>query len=250
MESVMGMSRRTTGPAVVFFFLAVRAASVFAQDQSDSFYRNLAAKGKEAFEKGEFEAAAGSFEVARFGFLDNPPRLVECFIYLVSAHAELGNAEKRDHYLGEIGRLKLEKYIDEAKIPRDLLKNLERWKPAAAPPSAGQAGAADVRGTVQIGDIVPIEDVDVPPQVVVSVEPIYPPSALQSRTSGAVHLLALISENGEVLDVKIAPGTSEMMGIAQAAEQALREWKFKPAKKNDIRVKVWKKVTIDFQFKR
>lgn len=246
----MGMARRAPGPAVVFFVLAVRAASFFAQDQGDPFYGNLIVKGREAFEKGEFEAAAGSFEIAYFGFLDNPPRLVECFVYLVSAHAELGNAEKRDHYLGEIRRLKLEKYIDEAKIPGDLLKNLERWKPEAAGPSAGQAGAAAGRGTVRIGDIVPIEDVDVLPRVVVSVEPIYPPSALQSRTSGAVHLLALISENGEVLDVKIAPGSSEMMGIAQAAGQALREWKFKPARKNDIRVKVWKKVTINFQFKR
>ena len=244
------MPRSAQGLVPVILILAVFGASILAQEKVDPFYERLIAGGKEAFENRDFENAANSFEVAFFGFLDNPPRLLECCVYLAVAYGELGNSEKNDYYLREIRRRKLEKHIDEAGLPEDLLKKcgLARAEPAEPAPVNDDKPASS--SSVKLGDLIPIEKADSPPTVLESVEPVYPPSALRSREEGEVTFLALISETGKVLDVKLAPGSSTGMGFRQAAEQALRKWKFKPATKNGVLVKVWKKVTITFKLKR
>ncbi len=54
--------------------------------------------------------------------LDNPPRLLECCVYLAVSYGELGISEKSDYYLREIRRRKLEKHIEETRLPDELLK--------------------------------------------------------------------------------------------------------------------------------
>jgi len=233
----MPRSARSFLPAV--FVLIVLAATLPAQEQVDPFYEKLVAGGKEAFRLRDYENAVQSFEIAFFGFLGNPPRLLECYAYLAASYRGLGNSEKADYYLEEIRRRKLEKHLEAANLPEDLLKICGLYRAKPADPSVD----------VKIGDLIPIEEADFPPIVLESVEPVYPPIALQSGTEGSVTLFALISETGEVLETKLAPGPSPGKGFIQAADKALRKWKFKPAKKNGIRVKVWKKMTITFKLR-
>lgn len=243
------MPRCTGRPAPFMLVLIMLAASLPAQERVDPFYEKLVAGGKEAFENKDFENAAQSFEVAFFGFLDNPPRLLECFVYLTVSYGELGNSEKGDYYLREIRRRKLDKNLGAANLPEDLLKRCGLIRAEPAKPAAANNGQTGAFAGVKVGDLIPIEEADSPPIVLESVKPVYPPLAFQSRREAEVTLLALISERGEVLDVKLAPGSSTAMGFSQAAEQALRRWIFKPAMKNRVRVKVWKKIIITFKLK-
>ncbi|MBE0712847.1 MAG: TonB family protein, partial [Candidatus Aminicenantes bacterium] len=58
---------------------------------------------------------------------------------------------------------------------------------------------------------------------------------------------ALIDENGNVIDTGILKGLQDDKGLGKAAETAVRKWKFQPAKKDGVNVKVWKPFTIVFK---
>ena len=55
--------------------------------------------------------------------------------------------------------------------------------------------------------------------------PIYPPAARSMRTSGVVKVEVVVSEAGEVTEVKTATGP---MMLQVAARDAIKKWKFKP----------------------
>jgi TonB family protein len=245
----MAMISNTLRLVAVVLSLAGLALSLRAQERVDPFYEKLVVDGKEAFESRDFERAVKAFEVASFGFLDSPSHLLVCYVYLSVSYSELGNFERSDHYLREIQRHKLDKNLDTADIPDSLLKRcgLLRTEPAGS--STANDGASGGSGAVKIGDLVPIEEVDSPPLVLESPDPVYPPLAFRNGEEGEVVLYVLISESGGVTSVQIAPGSSTKMGFTQAAETAVRKWKFSPATKDGVRVKVWKKITITFKLK-
>jgi len=99
---------------------------------------------------------------------------------------------------------------------------------------------------VKTGDIVPINQVDVQPIILRKVEPQYPPIARRMGITGVVIVNALISENGDVIQTAVIKGIKGPYGFNEAAEKAVRQWKFKPALKNGVRVKVWKPIPIRF----
>src|SRR5262249_53256927 len=61
--------------------------------------------------------------------------------------------------------------------------------------------------------------------LVKKVAPVSPQQATMTRTQGAVQLLATISKDGDITHVKIMKG--EPM-LAQAAVDAVKQWKYKP----------------------
>jgi TonB family protein len=245
----MFMIRNTPRLLAVALSLVALAASLPAQERVDPFYEKLVADGKEAFESRDFEGAVKTFEVASFGFLDSPTRLLTCYVYLAVSYAELGNFERSDHYIREIRRRKLEPHVDTANLPEDLLKRCGLAGTEPAGNSAANDGRSGGSGAVKFGDLVPIEETDSPPLVLESAQPVYPPLAFRNGEEGEVTLYVLISESGEVTNIQIAPGSSTKMGFSQAAAAAVRQWKFSPATKNGVRVKVWKKITITFKLK-
>jgi len=102
---------------------------------------------------------------------------------------------------------------------------------------------------IKTGDLVPIESVDVLPVAVSKVNPKYPNSAFQRGVEATVEFRALISEFGNVLDIVfVNPGGSTSL-FHTACEEAVRQWKFSPAKKDDVNVKVWKTFSISFKKK-
>jgi TonB family protein len=114
--------------------------------------------------------------------------------------------------------------------------------PAPAPQRAPEAAVA---AAVQRGDLVDMADTDV--QAVDTPKPSYPPLARQQRIGGVVILRALIDENGTVQDVQVLRGVKPDLGLDAAASGAVKRWRFRPATKGGVPVKLWKTITIPFQ---
>ncbi len=104
------------------------------------------------------------------------------------------------------------------------------------------------RQQVKEGDLVAITEVTEKPTKLKDKEPIFTP--IQQRkylgSQMSVRALLLIDEKGNVVDVKMIGDTPE--DIKSPVEKALRKWTYKPAKKNNVRVKVWYMVAIKVAF--
>jgi periplasmic protein TonB len=80
---------------------------------------------------------------------------------------------------------------------------------------------------------------DVPPQ--------YPPEAGRERIEGAVVLLAVIGTDGCVQDVQVVSG---LPILAQAAMDAVKQWRYKPYLLNGAPVEIDSRITINFTLSR
>jgi TonB family protein len=118
-------------------------------------------------------------------------------------------------------------------------------------PTAEQAPAPEqpvaLLPAVQEGDLVELGGDVVPPQPVYSPKPAYPPLAERQRVDGTVFLDVLVDENGAVRDVKVLRGVKPDFGLDAAAASAVRNWRYKPATKGGVRVKV--RITQPMAFK-
>jgi TonB family protein len=126
-------------------------------------------------------------------------------------------------------------------------------KPATSGQDLSQGESADPLAApvakLKAGDLVPLENVDVPPQVLKTAEPTYPPTALSMRIEGSVTVSALVSETGDVLQTAVVRGMKSALGFNKAAEAAVRKCKFSPAEKGGVKVRVWKPITVTFKLK-
>ena len=119
------------------------------------------------------------------------------------------------------------------------MENLEQEKPSP-PSSQGEE-------ETQIGEIFALNQVDTLPEVIKRVDPVYPPLALSKGIEDEVLVNALISENGNVIKAKIIRKANKALGFNEASIEAVLQWKFKPATKAGVRVKVWKPILISFK---
>jgi TonB family protein len=76
-----------------------------------------------------------------------------------------------------------------------------------------------------------------------SVEPGYPLLARQMKVQGSVTLLAMISREGAVQDLRVLSGPPI---LATAAREAVRQWHFKPHYEGSAAVETLAKVTVNF----
>lgn len=100
---------------------------------------------------------------------------------------------------------------------------------------------------VRDGDLVGINQVDQAPRPQSPIRPAYPPIALRQRLDATVFVSALVSESGEVLDVKVLRGDPRKVGFDEAAVRAVRRATFFPAIKDGKRVRTWFPIPIRFQ---
>jgi len=107
----------------------------------------------------------------------------------------------------------------------------------------------DASDRIKTGDLVPIESVDVLPVAERKVNPEYPASAFQRGIEATVEFRALISEFGNVLDIAFVDSGRSFSVFHKACEEAVKQWKFSPAKKDGVNVKVWKTFSIAFKKK-
>jgi len=135
-------------------------------------------------------------------------------------------------------------------------------KPAAAEtnPAAGTTNPAPAPAPAtppvdnqpkkaKAGDLIPLEQVDAQPAVISKVEANYPSMAQTMGIEGTVIVNALVSESGDVIRTAILRKSSSgtNYGFEAASEQAVKQWKFKPAVKDGVNVKTWKPVAIVFK---
>lgn len=118
------------------------------------------------------------------------------------------------------------------------------------------ADTIQIRETVSFDEFAPpppaptqtvfeVYEVDEPPQPVVQVQPEYPEVARKAGLEGRVIVAAVVDENGNVIQAYIHSSTNSIFN--DAALEAAKKMKFKPARQKDIAVKV--KVLIPFVFK-
>jgi TonB family protein len=112
-----------------------------------------------------------------------------------------------------------------------------------------QAAVADVPGIRAISSpISPSAPVGGRVQVarlLKSVPPVYPPMARTNHVSGDVEMDALIDANGNVTELKVVSGPPILQ---QAAMDAVRQWKYDPARLNGQPVAMHLGLTVRFHF--
>ncbi len=119
--------------------------------------------------------------------------------------------------------------------------------PVSQPDTPTPQPATTSVSTVKEGDTVePGPDV-VKPELVSRVQPAYPPVARTKKVQGTVILSLLVTEKGDVSEVKVLREAGGSSGLNEAAVASARKWKFRPAVKEGKRVKVW--VTYPVSFK-
>jgi protein TonB len=75
------------------------------------------------------------------------------------------------------------------------------------------------------------------------VEPVYPNFAKQTHREGTVELRAIISTDGAVKDLRVLSGDPV---LAQAARDAVAQWRFRPTLLNGVAVEVITFITVNF----
>jgi len=80
--------------------------------------------------------------------------------------------------------------------------------------------------------------------LVKKVAPVYPPQAMQMRTQGAVELVATISKDGDITNVKALSGDAI---LTRAAIEAVKQWKYKPYLLDSQPVEIETQITVNFR---
>ena len=80
--------------------------------------------------------------------------------------------------------------------------------------------------------------------LVKKVTPIYPKTAMTMHIEGEVQLLATISRSGNISSLKVLKGD---MRLAEAALQAVKQWKYKPYLLDGAPVEVQTTITLNFK---
>jgi protein TonB len=83
------------------------------------------------------------------------------------------------------------------------------------------------------------------PEVVNKVNPVYTEAARRARIQGVVIVEAIIDKQGNVTNVRVLKALP--MGLDQAAVDAVKKWRFKPATLNGRPVNVYFVLTVNFQ---
>lgn len=112
-------------------------------------------------------------------------------------------------------------------------------------PAAQPEPARPAAGTVP-GSIVDLAETDTPPVAMSRTAPAYPPVALRMRREGRVAVRLLVDENGTVADA-VAADASAPADFAGEAVKAARNWRYRPARKDGVPVKVWITEVIAFK---
>lgn len=94
---------------------------------------------------------------------------------------------------------------------------------------------------------------DEPPVIIGGIESlrrniIYPEIAKEAGIEGTVIVQAFINKNGIVEDVVVVKGVPKT-GLDEAAVEAIKKTRFKPAKQRDTNVGVWYSIPITFKLK-
>lgn len=89
----------------------------------------------------------------------------------------------------------------------------------------------------------PAPDVELP-QLVYTVKPELTPEALENKVSGSVRLALIVNASGAVQDAKVLSPLG--FGLDQRALDSVRQWRFRPGRRNGQPVAV--RFTLSLRF--
>jgi TonB family protein len=108
------------------------------------------------------------------------------------------------------------------------------------------AVAAPMVASVRDGDVIDMTELDVAPRRVRDPRVMYPPIAARQRIETTVMATVLVSETGEVVDVKILRGDPRF-GFNEAAIRALQAARYTSPIKSGHRVRTWIPQMVQFK---
>jgi protein TonB len=82
-----------------------------------------------------------------------------------------------------------------------------------------------------------------PPQILNSTAPVYPQMARMQKVQGVVTLDALVDETGKVAEATVIAGPQPLV---RAAQESVRNWKYKPAQLNGKPIAVHTRISVRF----
>ena len=113
------------------------------------------------------------------------------------------------------------------------LESFEAWDAPPPPPSGPQ------------GKFIPYDD---PPVPKTPIRPEYPEIAQEAGIEGTVYVQAFIDKNGRVKEVSVVKGIPNT-GLNEAAMEAIRKTRFRPAKQRERAVGVYISIPVHFKLK-
>jgi len=126
-----------------------------------------------------------------------------------------------------------EDLADDLTIEETDLGDFEAWDAPPPPPSGPQ-----VR-------FIPYDD---PPVPLTPIRPKYPEIAQEAGIEGTVFIQAFIDKKGRVIETTIVKGIPNT-GLDEAAIEAIRKTRFRPAKQRERAVGVWISIPVNFKLK-
>ena len=110
----------------------------------------------------------------------------------------------------------------------------------------GDPFASGEGGSSYYGGAITVSKAERPPIPLIQPEPEYPTVAKQARIEGKVILRIVVDIKGDVTNIKVLKSMGHT-GMDEAAIDAVKQWKFKPAMTNNKPVAVYIDVTINFR---
>ena len=126
-----------------------------------------------------------------------------------------------------------EDLADDLTIEETDLGDFEAWDAPPPPPSGPQ-----VR-------FIPYDD---PPVPLTPIRPKYPEIAQEAGIEGTVFIQAFIDKKGRVTETTVVTGIPNT-GLDEAAIEAIRKTRFRPAKQRERAVGVWISIPVNFKLK-
>jgi periplasmic protein TonB len=85
------------------------------------------------------------------------------------------------------------------------------------------------------------------PSIIYKVDPQYSEEARKARYQGTVVLEAIVQKDGTVQIIRVVRSLG--FGLDEKAIEALRQWKFNPAKQNGVAVPVALNIEVNFNLR-
>jgi len=126
-----------------------------------------------------------------------------------------------------------EDLADDLTIEETDLSSFEAWDAPPPPPSGPQV------------KFIPYDD---PPVPLTPIKPKYPEIAQEAGIEGTVFIQAFIDKKGRVIETTIIKGIPNT-GLDEAAIEAIRKTRFRPAKQRERAVGVWISIPVNFKLK-
>ncbi len=150
-----------------------------------------------------------------------------------------------------------EKKVEDKKVEvvEEVVEEVASLSPSVAAAAKGKQSATGAGGgkgqgaNISFGGVdgvYSLKDVDGRPKSLKSVRPIYPEYAKKMRIEGTVTVSFILDEKGNIKNIKIIKAKPENI-FENSAITAVKNWKFSPAMKDGIAVKVGMVVPINFK---